>query len=283
MTDDARGRKLLAIYAHPDDESFGSGGMLAKYAAEGASVGLVCATNGEIGEISDPDLASSDTLGDVRIAELRCAAEALGVTELVLLGYRDSGMAGTADNEDPRAFGNAAEDEVVARLVGIIRRVRPDVVVTFDPNGGYGHPDHVTVHDRTVAAFHAAGDARSHHNEGEAWQPPRLVYTVFARSTFEQLREKLTLSGVDVGELARWEEVAIMWEDEDVHVALDVSGTVDAKWKALNCHRTQFGSDNLFRRIPEEMAREIMGRENFSIAWPETPPGVRLAGLFDGL
>ena len=154
MTDDARGRKLLAIYAHPDDESFGSGGMLAKYAAEGASVGLVCATNGEMGEISDPDLASSDTLGDVRIAELKCAAEALGVTELVLLGYRDSGMAETADNEDPRAFANAPDDEIVARLVGIIRRVRPDVVVTFDPTGGYGHPDHVAVHNRTVAAFH---------------------------------------------------------------------------------------------------------------------------------
>ena len=283
MTDDARGRKLLAIYAHPDDESFGSGGMLAKYAAEGVSVGLVCATNGEIGEISDPDLASSDTLGDVRIAELKCAAEALGVTELLLLGYRDSGMAGTADNEDPRAFGNAAEDETVARLVGIIRGVRPDVVVTFDPAGGYGHPDHIAVHNRTVAAFHAAGDARSHRDEGEVWQPPRLAYTVFARSTFEQLRTKLTSSGVDVGELASWEEVVILWEDEDVHVALDVSGAFEAKWKALNCHRTQFGSDNLFRRIPEEMAREIMGRENFSIAWPETPPGTRLAGLFDGL
>ena len=216
MTDDARGRKLLAVYAHPDDESFGSGGTLAKYAAEGASVVLVCATNGEIGEIgeiSDPDLASSDTLGEVRIAELRCAAEALGVTELVLLGYRDSGMAGTADNEDPRAFGNAAEDEVVARLVGIIRRVRPDVVVTFDPNGGYGHPDHVAVHNRTVAAFHAAGDARLHRDEGEAWRPPRLAYTVFARSTFEQLRMKLESSGVDVGEFARWEEVVILWEE----------------------------------------------------------------------
>ena len=124
---------------------------LAKYAAEGASVGLVCATNGEIGEISDPDLASSDTLGDVRIAELRCAAEALGVAELLLLGYRDSGMAGTADNEDPRAFGNAAEDEIVGRLVGIIRRVRPDVVVTFDPNGGDGHPDHVAANAASVS------------------------------------------------------------------------------------------------------------------------------------
>ena len=213
MTDDARGRKLLAIYAHPDDESFGSGGMLAKYAAEGASVGLVCATNGEMGEISDPDLASSDTLGDVRIAELKCAAEALGVTELVLLGYRDSGMAETADNEDPRAFANAPDDEIVARLVGIIRRVRPDVVVTFDPTGGYGHPDHVAVHNRTVAAFHAAGDRRSYRDEGEAWQPHRLVYTVFARSTFEHLRTKLTSSGVDVGELARWEEVVILWEE----------------------------------------------------------------------
>src|ERR671932_2725290 len=125
-------RSLLALFAHPDDEAFGSGGTLARYAAEGVAVALVCATRGEVGEIADPALATPETLGDVREAELRCAARALGVGELLFLGYRDSGMAGTPTNEDPRALARAPAEEVVARLVGIIRRLRPQVLVTFD-------------------------------------------------------------------------------------------------------------------------------------------------------
>ena len=283
MTEDPRGRSLMAIFAHPDDESFGAGGTLAKYASEGAFVALVCATNGEIGEISDPSLASTDSLGQVRIAELRCAAEALGVAELVLLGYRDSGMAGTADNDRPGAFAKVPEDEVVARLVGLIRRLRPDVVVTFDPSGGYGHPDHVAVHNHTLKAFHAARDGGRYPEEGEPWQPSRLAYTVFTRSMFDRFRAKLEEVGADAGELDGWEEVITLWADEDVQVTLDVSSSVAAKWDALNCHRTQFGSDNIFRRMPEDMAWEVIGRESFAVAWPGTSAGMRLAGLFDGL
>ena len=283
MTEEPRGRTLMAIFAHPDDESFGAGGTLAKYASEGDFVALVCATNGESGEISDPCLTSTDSLGHVRIAELRCAADALGVGELVLLGYRDSGMAGTSDNDAPGAFASASEDEVVARLVGIIRRLRPDVVVTFDPSGGYGHPDHVATHNHTVKSFHAAGDAESYPEEGEPWQPSRLAYEVFTRSMFDRFRARLEEVGAKVGDLEGWEEVIVLWSDEDIQVTLDVSSGVAAKWNALNCHRTQFGSENLFRRMPEDMAWEVMGSESFAVAWPGTSARTRLAGLFDGL
>ncbi len=283
MAEDSQGRRLMAIFAHPDDESFGAGGTLAKYASEGAFVSLVCTTNGEIGEISDPSLASTDSLGQVRIEELQCAAEALGVGELVLLGYRDSGMAGTPDNDRPGAFAQAPEDEVVARLVGLIRKLRPDVVVTFDPNGGYGHPDHVAVHNHTVKAFNEASDAGLHPDEGDAWQPLRLVYTVLTRAMFDRFRAKLQQAGAQADELDGWEEVATLWADEDVQVTLDVSSSVAAKWDALNCHRTQFGPDNLFRRMPKELAWEAMGLESFALASPGTGAGVRLAGLFDGL
>jgi LmbE family N-acetylglucosaminyl deacetylase len=150
---------ILAVYAHPDDEAFTTGGVLAHYAAQGHRVALICATRGEVGEISDPALATAETLGQVREEELRCAANALGLSELIFLGYRDSGMAGTAENQHPEAFANAAAEEVVARLVGHIRRLQPDVVITFDPGGGYGHPDHIAAHRHTVAAFHAAADA----------------------------------------------------------------------------------------------------------------------------
>ena len=150
---------LMAVFAHPDDESFGIGGTLARYGADpGVRVVLVCATRGEAGEISNPELASSERLGEVREQELRCACRTLGVEDLFFLDYRDSGMAGTAENEDPRALAQADFDEAVGKIVAHIRREQPDVVVTFDENGGYGHPDHIAIHHLTKAAFAAAAD-----------------------------------------------------------------------------------------------------------------------------
>ncbi len=276
-------RTLLAIYAHPDDESFGSGGMLAHYAAQGARVGLVTATRGEIGEIADSGLATSDNLGDVREKELRNAADALGVTDLEILGYRDSGMAGTSDNAHPNAYTNADSQEVVGKLVGIIRRLRPQVIVTFDPNGGYGHPDHIAAHHHATAAFRAAGDPAQYPDAGEPWQPSRLFYAVFTRGMFQNMRTQLQSHGMDTSEMDGWESVASFWDDDDVHVILDISKSVDAKWNALSQHRTQFGNDNLFRRIPEDAAKKLMSRENFHLAIPETKSEVKYTDLFEGI
>ena len=169
---------LLAVFAHPDDEAFGTGGSLSRYAASGAQVALICATRGEVGEISDPSFATPETLGEVRESELRCAAETMGVQELIFLNYRDSGMAGTPENQDTRAFINAPAEQVVPQLVSAIRRLRPEVVVTFEPNGGYGHPDHIAIHKHTVAAFHAAADPAYHTGNGlqQPWQASRLFY-----------------------------------------------------------------------------------------------------------
>lgn len=276
-------RSLLAVLAHPDDESFGAGGMLALHARKGVHVALVCATRGEMGEIADESLATRETLGDVRMLELQKAADALGVTELINLNYRDSGMAGTADNDHPRAFAGIPDDEVVSRLVGVIRRLKPQVVVTFDPNGGYGHPDHITIHRHTVTAFHAASDPDRFPDQGRPWEPSRLFYAVFPRSMFSNMRSRLESLGMDTAEFERFEEIVTPWPDEEVHVPLDVSEVVEAKWKALHAHRTQFGPDNPFRRMPEEIAKEMLVHENFSLAWPETPSCVKLAHLFDGL
>lgn len=276
-------KTLLAVYAHPDDESFGSGGMLAHYAAQGVRVGLATATRGEIGEIADSGLATSDNLGDVREQELRNAANALGVTDLEILGYRDSGMAGTSDNAHPNAYTNADSAEVVGKLVGIIRRLRPQVIVTFDPNGGYGHPDHIAAHHHATAAFHAAGDSAQHPDAGQPWEPSRLFYAVFTRGMFQNMRTQLESFGADTSEFEGWESVISLWDDNDTHVALDVSGSVDAKWNALSEHRTQFGDDNLFRRIPEDAAKKLMSHENFHLAIPETNSEVKHADLFAGL
>jgi LmbE family N-acetylglucosaminyl deacetylase len=274
---------LLAIYAHPDDEAFGTGGSLSRYAASGVQVGLICATRGEVGEISDPSFATPETLGEVRESELRCAAETMGVRELIFLNYRDSGMVGTPENQDPRAFINAPADEVVCYLVSAIRRIRPDVVVTFEPNGGYGHPDHIAIHKHTLSAFHLAADgAYSTGGAGEQpWQAARLFYTAIPRSFFEQMRAQLEAAGEDMQQFANFEERG--WPDDQVTVTLDVSATVDDKWQALNCHRTQFGPKNLFRRMPEPIVKQMMSREFFAMAWPEPPPGYKMADLFEGL
>jgi len=274
---------LLAIFAHPDDEAFGTGGSLARYAASGAQVALICATRGEVGEISDPSFATPETLGEVRESELRCAAETMGVRELVFLDYRDSGMIGTPENQDPRAFINAPAAEVVQSLVSAIRRIRPDVVVTFEPNGGYGHPDHIAIHKHTVAAFHLAADPayRAANALEQPWQASRLFYTALPRSFFLEMRDQLLAAGEDVEQFSSFEERG--WPDEQVTVTLDVSATVDDKWLALNCHRTQFGPKNLFRRLPEPTVKRLMSREHFALAWPVPPPGFKMADLFEGL
>ena len=274
---------LLAVFAHPDDEAFGTGGTISRYAAQGVRTTLVCTTRGEVGEISDPSLATPETLGQVREGELRCAAETMGVTELIFLGYRDSGMVGTAENQDPRAYINVPNEEVVERLVGIIRRIKPQVVVTFEPNGGYGHPDHKAVHRHTVAAFHAAADAARYPQQGDAWQAKRLFYAVITHSFFIEMRERMLALGLDTSEFDDFASGEIGWPDDSVNAQEDVSATVGAKWEALNCHRTQFGPGNLFRRLPDEQVQELMSRESFSLAWPEPEPDLNLNGLFDGL
>ena len=274
---------ILAVFAHPDDEAFGTGGALSHYATSGAEVTLVCATRGEVGEISDASLATPETLGQVREGELRCAAETMGIKEVIFLGYRDSGMIGTIENQDPRAFINAPDNEVILKLVEIIRRIRPQVVVTFEPNGGYGHPDHIAIHRHTLAAFHAAADPEIDPESAPAWKATRLFYTAIPKSFFNQMRASMISLGLDTSDFDRFDESGFGWPDDQVDVSLDVSGTVDAKWEALNCHRTQFGPENLFRRLPVETVKQLMSIEHFALAFPDVPKSTRLNDLFDGI
>lgn len=271
---------LLAVYAHPDDEAFSTGGTLSRFAKEGVKIYLVCATRGEVGEISDPQFASPETLGDVRENELRCAAETMGISELIFLGYRDSGMEGTEENRDSRAFVNAPAGEVVTRLVNIIRRLRPGVIVTFEPFGGYGHPDHIAIHDHTVAAFHTAADSGRFAELGPAWQASRLFYSVIPRSFFLEMRARMEELGLDTSDLDEFDQPGAGWPDDKITVKLNVKATVEDKWEALNCHRTQFGPGNLFRQLPDVEVKNIMGWEYFALAWPEAPPGLTLPSLF---
>jgi N-acetyl-1-D-myo-inositol-2-amino-2-deoxy-alpha-D-glucopyranoside deacetylase len=265
---------VMAVHAHPDDEVFGCGGTLARLAAEGARTVLVTATMGEEGEIVDPQLdeaakqAMFPRLAEVRRQELQAAVDALHIQELRLLNYRDSGMAGTASNNFPNAFYRAIFDEAVGRLVAIIRELRPQVLVTYDAFGGYGHPDHIQAHRVTNAAFDAAGDARCFPALNlEAWQPEKLYYTAMPRSFIVQAMQEAQKSGMP----GPWDNpamnTAIMGTpDEFMTTRIDVRAYIDAKMKAFAAHKTQIAPDTFVFTLPPEQREQVLGYEYFVLA-----------------
>ncbi|MBA3739275.1 MAG: PIG-L family deacetylase, partial [Actinobacteria bacterium] len=174
---------LVTVFAHPDDETFSVGGSVAAAVDAGARVIAICATRGEVGEIADPTLATAETLGQVREAELRAACAELGVHDVRFLGYRDSGMDGTPENAHPRAFANAPDDEVVGAISAQLEELRPDVVVTFEPGGVYGHPDHIKVSRCATLAYDRRPAAR-------------LFYAGPSRSTFMLMISEMKEAGV---------------------------------------------------------------------------------------
>ncbi len=262
----------MAVFAHPDDESFGIGGTLARYGADpDVRVILVCATLGEAGEISDPSLATPAHLGEVRERELRCACDRLGVDDLFLLGYRDSGMAGTPENEDPRSLAMADPDEVVGKIVAHVRRERPDVVVTFDENGGYGHPDHVAIHYRAVSAFAAAADPDRYPDQIEAGlephQAPKLYFTAIPRRFFRDVVAKMNELGIEVPQRYRERlENGIGLPDDACTTDIYVRDFWDTKRAAIACHATQLNPDSIFAALPPEMMRDLQAWECFQLA-----------------
>ena len=278
-------QKILLCLAHPDDEILGPGGTIAQCVQNGAYVALVCATRGEAGEIADPALATPQTLAQVREQELRCAAETLGIQKVTFLGYRDSGMAGTDDNQHPGAFMIADADEVVAQLVAAMRRVRPQVVITFEPFGGYGHPDHIAIHHHTHAAFEKAGDSEYRLDLGRPFQPQRLFYPLVRAAFFHEMKEKMEERDLDTSFFTDLEANRKKngWPDDKYNLVVDISTTIDQKMAAFACHRTQFGPDNFFRRLPEAEMKALLQKEYFALAVPQSASGRLLSDLFDGI
>ena len=281
---------IMAVHAHPDDEAIGTGGVLARYADEGIRTILVTCTGGEVGEIADPSLATPENLGQVRERELRQACQILGITQLELLGYRDSGMAGTDANEDPRAFARADLDVAVGRLVELVRRHRPQVMVTYDDNGFYGHPDHINANRITVRAFAAAGDPAAYPEQGlEPWAPKKLYYTAVARSAIARFAERLAEHGIELplrgedADAGDAEAPPFGTPDELVTTVVDVASVVDRKRRALWAHATQMGADVFFARIPPALFDELFGRESFQLVEARVEAPIPETDLFAGL
>jgi N-acetyl-1-D-myo-inositol-2-amino-2-deoxy-alpha-D-glucopyranoside deacetylase/mycothiol S-conjugate amidase len=241
----AEQRCLIFVGAHPDDESLGPGGTLAKYAAEGVKVYYACATRGELGEASAEHLAGHASAGDMRWSELTCAAAALGLAGVIHLGYRDSGMAGSPSNQAPKALAAAPLDEVTGRVVKVLRELRPQVVITFDPIGGYRHPDHIAIHQATVKAFGAAGDASKFPQLGAAYQPQKLYYTMFPHGLLRLAVRVLPLFGQDPRHFGQNHDVDLVSLTEvefPIHARIQVNGhAAQARASAAACHRSQFG------------------------------------------
>ncbi len=279
--------RLLACFAHPDDEAFPVGGALAAHAGRGVQVRLITATLGEEGEIRQAGSATPETLGSVRRVELARAAKILGLMDHIVLHYRDSGMAGTPPNDHPRAFINAASEVVVERLVEEIRRFRPQVVLTFDPDGLYGHPDHIAIHHHTKEAFHRAGDPTAYPqhliNGVEPYAPQRLFYSARPRGFRMEWATTLRAQGIDfpLPDPNRANDGA---PPETIDLELDVSSHLEVKMGCILSHRTQVAPDWPYDRVPREAANLILGREYYIRGWPPVVAEERVPpDFFDGL
>ncbi len=278
---------FLAIRPHPDDESSATGGLLAKYHAEGKRTGVVTCTGGEEGEIHDPDLVYEEAfprLREIRERELRAACEILGVAELCLLGYRDSGMAGTEANNHPDAFMHVDLDAAGARVAAIIRELRPTVVVTENENGGYGHPDHIMCHRVAVRGYELAADPAAA-VPGTPWRPARLYVMAPVFEGWEEVVAMMREDNLDTTEieemLARRDEWGIpIVSPEDVTAAIDVSDHVETQRAALMTHRTQIPADSFFVRFPLRIARRAFRTAYLTRLHPRPAPGERDADLF---
>ena len=265
-------KRLLGAFAHPDDEGIVSGALL-QYSTSGVETGLVCATRGEVGEIADPALATPENLGQVREGEMRAAAEVLGVHNLWFLDYRDSGMAGTPENADPRAFAQASAAEVVGKLVKIIREFRPQVIVTFDESGAYGHPDHIAIYRYTTSAFHAAADAVQYPDLGPAHSVSKLYYSSFPRSALRAIGEWMSTQNYE-GSFSGLDPEKLGMPDEQISVWLNVEPWREQKDRSRSMHRTQLDPNNLMAKIPEEIQRNWRNHECYQLAASRVGPDV---------
>ncbi|MEV7771648.1 N-acetyl-1-D-myo-inositol-2-amino-2-deoxy-alpha-D-glucopyranoside deacetylase [Kitasatospora sp. NPDC086791] len=294
------GRRLLLVHAHPDDESIGNGATMARYAAEGARVTLVTCTLGEGGEVipRDPaDLtggregyprpeAGGDALGAYRIGELTEATRALGVTDVRFLGgpgrYRDSGMMGVPDNDVPGCFWRADVDEAAGHLVAVIREVRPQVLVTYDENGGYGHPDHIQAHRVAMRAHELAADPAHRPELGPAWRIAKVYWNRMPRSVIEaglaETAAKAPFPGV-----ARPSDVPGVVADEMVTTVLDGAAHAGRKAAAMAAHATQITVDGAFFALSNDLGQPLLATEYYQLVRGQAGPGEPEDDLFAGL
>ena len=309
-----RPRTLMTVHAHPDDETIGTGGLMAKAVADGHRVVLVTGTHGEMGEIVVKDMDTPENhrrLGEIRAGELEAAMHELGVTEWENLGYRDSDMMGRAGNRDPRNFWNADLDEAAGRLTWLVRKYQPDVITTYNDFGGYGHPDHIRTHDVAVRAFARAGDPAwypeqltpEHGGTGPSeeegglapWTPSKLYEQAIPASVRNAIAERMAAAGeqsfwsepadASPEEKAQWQErmAKMLVPDEAITTWVDVSDVLDRKWAAIGKHVTQMSPDSPFLRFGKDAWQEFWAKEAYVLRESRVPSTTPETDVFAGL
>jgi len=273
---------LLAVLAHPDDETFGMGGTLAFYAARGVDVHLVCATRGEVGEMEEEYLRGFNSVGERRVAELHCAAEKLGLKAVHFLDYRDSGMPGTADNTHPQALIVAPMEKVSDEIFQFMKMLKPQVILTFDPIGGYRHPDHIAIHNATVMAFQKAVNANQQ-GTIPAYLPQKLYFHTMPNLALKIMVRLMPLVGKDprkFGKNADIDLASITEVSFPTHAVIQFRSVAELREKASACHASQGG--HKMARGPFGLLRRLFGtRETFMRAYPEPDSKKKEYDLFE--
>lgn len=286
MSNNPGQRRMLVVLAHPDDESFGMGGTLARYADEGVDVHIAIATDGVAGSVAGGYEHTLKELAEVRRQEVEAAVRVLGGT-LHLLGYRDSGYIGDPANNHPEAFINCDVEEATGRVVALIRGIRPQVVVTHDETGGYYHPDHIHCWKITRAAFDAAGDTARFPEIGpDPYQPQRLYYTAFSNRLVKLFTFIMRLRGQDPKRAGRnkdidWTRIGI--EPRRLHAHIDYRRYWDVKRAAGAEHPSQGGGSSRNRMLPESIQKRYLAKETYIRAYPPVDDGYREYDLFAGV
>jgi N-acetyl-1-D-myo-inositol-2-amino-2-deoxy-alpha-D-glucopyranoside deacetylase len=280
------GFRLMAVHAHCDDETITMGGTLAAYADRGVKTCVVCCTDGKLATIVDPNMPEETTrprLAEIREAELREACRILKVDEVEFLRYGDSGMAGAPTNQLPGAFWMAPVDEAVGKVVAQIRRFRPHVVVTYDGNGGYGHPDHIQTHRVTLLAVEAARLLPMYKYAGEPWRVEKLYYTAFPRSQFDRMVAMAKEAGVEppFGDTSP-DEMEFLTPDAEVTTSIDGVSVIGRKRDALRAHRSQISEDWPQLSMPDDVLRQFAD-EYFQLVISRKPAVLPETDLFAGI
>ena len=280
-------KTLMLTGAHPDDETLGVGATLAQYAAAGYKVYYVCGTRGEAGEVAPEFMQGYNSIADLRTHELKCAAEVLGLEDVIYLGYRDSGMAGAKDNKHPDALASAPLEEVAARIVEIIRRLKPEVIITSDPQGGYGHPDHIAIHKATIKAFEAAGDPQQYPEAGPAFQPQKLYYHTFPHRLLKFMVNVMKFFGRDVHHMGRNRDIdmaAFVEKEYPIHCVIRLKkGSLETRNRAVACHASQTSGGSPRRGLLGLVRRFSRPQDFYMRVFPPVKGRLREKDLFEGI
>ena len=280
-------KTILAVLAHPDDETFGLGGTIALYAKKGYDVYYVCATRGEVGAADPEFMKGYKDTAEMRTAELMRAAKILGLKDVFFLGYRDSGMPGMDANKHPDAQINHSIDEVAGKVVKYIRELKPEIVITFDPIGGYKHPDHIHIQRATTLAFEKANDASFHPEAGPAFEPRALYYHVFPRWFLKWATTLMPLFGKDPRRWGRNGDIDLteLAVEFPVHVRLNIRAVEDLKRDASAQHASQGGGITASRwSLFGFMNMLFGGHDTYMRAYPPVDGQFsRKSDLFEGI